>query len=233
MIMAILMAGGKGSRLKSNIEKPLLKFQNSALIDHVIKAIDGSRYIDKIIVSTSLNTVKTEKYLSLNYPVNLLNNKLNEGDFKLDLNENYNNTEYFGNKKDLKPQLNILMTSGLGYLKDLSFILSIFEKNSNKDILVFITADLPLISSDIIDHAIENYFNSGKESLSIMIPYPIFKENNLKPSIVFDDLVPSGLNILLSQNKTQDEERLIIPKIELAFNINTLNDLKFLNDNFG
>jgi adenosylcobinamide-phosphate guanylyltransferase len=226
MIIAILMAGGKGSRIESNIEKPLLKFQNITLIDHVIKALNGSRYIDKIIVASSFNTIKTKEYLSMNYQVNLLN----ESKFNLELN-NINNAD-FKIKKNLKPHLTILTTSGLGYLKDLSFILSVFEKNSSEDILVFINADLPLISSKIIDYAIKNYFNNDKESLTVMVPLNIFKEYNIKPSIVFDDLVPSGLNILLSKNKIQDEKRLIIPKMELAFNINTLDDLKFLNDNF-
>jgi adenosylcobinamide-phosphate guanylyltransferase len=37
-------------------------------------------------------------------------------------------------------------------------------------------------------------------------------------------VVPSGVNVLRSVNEIQDEDQLILPKIELALNINTLKD---------
>ena len=38
--------------------------------------------------------------------------------------------------------------------------------------------------------------------------------------------MPSGLNVLRSINIVQDEDQLIIPKAELALNINTIPDSK-------
>ncbi len=55
-----------------------------------------------------------------------------------------------------------------------------------------------------------------------------FKEYGLKPSIVLGDVVPSGLNILRSNNKQQDEEVLKLGKIELAVNINSCEDIVLL-----
>ena len=42
------------------------------------------------------------------------------------------------------------------------------------------------------------------------------------------DVVPSGLNILRSNNKQQDEEVLKLGKIELAVNINSCEDIVIL-----
>lgn len=122
-----------------------------------------------------------------------------------------------------------LETPGEGYLEDLSFILSFFEKNNDSDILVFINADLPLVHSDIIDYVISEYLKKDKEALSVYVPLKIYEEHSLNPSMSYNGLVPSGLNILISKNIFQDEEIIIIDDLRLALNINTLEDLKFLN----
>lgn len=214
MIIAILMAGGKGTRLKTNIEKPLLKFRNMPLIDHVVQTLFSSKHVDEIIVAVSPNTPQTKKYLLDRYST--------------DFNYNFHEINKFNEEKYNKI-LHILNTSGLGYLEDLSYILRTLEEYSDKDVLLFINSDMPLISSNIIDYAIENYLNSDKEALSLMVPVNTFKRNNIKYSFVFNDLVPSGLNILISKDMIQDEEILIISKLELAFNINTYDDLNVLN----
>jgi adenosylcobinamide-phosphate guanylyltransferase len=120
----------------------------------------------------------------------------------------------------------ILDTSGDDYLTDLSYILDYFEKQSKDDILLFINADLPFISTETIDCVLEHYLNSDKDALSTLVPVEIFKELGLQYSYEFNGLVPSGLNVLRSINIVQDEDQLIIPKVELALNINTLLDSK-------
>ena len=118
----------------------------------------------------------------------------------------------------------ILDTSGDSYLTDLSYILDYFEKKSDKDILLFINADLPFISTETIDYVLEYYFKSDKDALSTLVPVEIFKDLGLNYSYEFDGNVPSGLNVLRSVNIVQDEDQLIISKRELALNINTLLD---------
>lgn len=124
----------------------------------------------------------------------------------------------------LSGDFSILDTPGDDYLNDLSFILNFFEKKSKKDILLFINADLPCISSDIIDYTIETYNSIKEDSLSVFVPVNIFKDLNLDYSYDFKGLVPSGLNILRSENIIQEEYNLVIPKKELAINVNTLGD---------
>ncbi|MBE6497867.1 MAG: cobalamin biosynthesis protein CobY [Methanobrevibacter sp.] len=120
----------------------------------------------------------------------------------------------------------ILDTSGDDYLTDLSYILDYFEKQSKDDILLFINADLPFISTETIDCVLNHYLKSDKDALSTLVPVEIFKELGLQYSYEFNGLVPSGLNVLRSVNIVQDEDQLIIPKVELALNINTLLDSK-------
>ena len=130
-------------------------------------------------------------------------------------------TEYL---RSLNEDYKILDTSGDDYLKDLSYILDYFEKRSKEDILVFINADLPFISSQTIDDVITYYLDSDKDALSVLVPVEVFEDLGLEYSYDFDGKVPSGLNILRSENIIQDENQLVLAKVELALNINTIPD---------
>ena len=59
-----------------------------------------------------------------------------------------------------------------------------------------------------------------------MVPVEIFDKLGLDYSYEFEGNVPSGLNVLRSVNIVQDEDQLVIPKVELALNINTIPDSK-------
>lgn len=63
MIYAIVMAGGRGTRLKTPVEKPLFKLQNKALIKYVLDNLDSSKLVEKIIIATSPNTPETSEYI--------------------------------------------------------------------------------------------------------------------------------------------------------------------------
>ena len=189
MIYAILMAGGRGTRLKVPCEKPLFKLHDKPLIKFVIDNLNSSKLIDEIIIAVSPNTCETVEYL-----------------------------------KSLDDEFTILDTSGDDYLKDLSFILDYFEKKSKKDILLFINADLPFISSKTIDDVLEYYLNSDKDALSVLVHVEIFDYLGLDYSYEFEGKVPSGLNVLRSQNIVQDENQLVLDNVELALNINTIPD---------
>lgn len=187
MIYAIVMSGGRGTRLNLPVEKPLFKLCKKPLIKYTLDNLTSSKFIDKVFIATSPHTPKTKEYVE----------KLN---------------------------FNILNTPGIDYLEDLKCILTYFEKISKKDTLIFINADLPFISTELIDYTIGYYQNVKEDALSVLVPVNIFKDLNLKYSYEFNGLVPSGLNILRSENIVQKERNLTIEKIELAFNINTLMD---------
>ncbi len=63
MIYAIVMAGGRGTRLKTPVEKPLFKLHNKPLIKYVLDNLNSSKLVEKIIIATSPNTPKTNEYI--------------------------------------------------------------------------------------------------------------------------------------------------------------------------
>ncbi len=191
MIYAILMAGGRGTRLKVPCEKPLFKLHDKPLIKYVLDNLKESKLIDKIVITVSHHSCETTKYL-----------------------------------ESLNDDFEILNTSGKDYLTDLSYILDYFEKKSKNDILLFINADLPFVSAETVDNVLNYYLKSNKDALSVLVPVEIFNDLGLDYSYEFNGNVPSGLNVLRSVNIIQDENQIVIPKVELALNINTLLDGK-------
>jgi adenosylcobinamide-phosphate guanylyltransferase len=58
-LTALIMAGGRSSRIGSNAEKPLLEISGKPMIQMVIEALKESVNIDQILVATSPNTPQT------------------------------------------------------------------------------------------------------------------------------------------------------------------------------
>ena len=61
-MIGLIMAGGKGTRMKSNEEKLLLEYKKP-LVLHVIDALKNSNCFEKIITATSSNSPQTKKIL--------------------------------------------------------------------------------------------------------------------------------------------------------------------------
>jgi adenosylcobinamide-phosphate guanylyltransferase len=194
MVVAVLMAGGKGTRMNSQQEKPLIIIEERPLIEYVLQAVEDSSLIDEIIVAVSPHTPKTGVY-----------------------------AENFGFK--------VLKTPGNGYVEDLSFILA--QEELADEIILTVTADLPLLTGQIIDRVVEEYRKSPQPAMSVMVPVEIFREHGLQASLVLENRVPSGLNILRGKNTEQDEEVLVLDKIELALNINSPEDIICLKKLWG
>jgi adenosylcobinamide-phosphate guanylyltransferase len=58
-IVALVMAGGKGTRMKLPQEKPLIEVCGKPVITYVLAALRGAKKIDRIIVATTQVTPKT------------------------------------------------------------------------------------------------------------------------------------------------------------------------------
>jgi adenosylcobinamide-phosphate guanylyltransferase len=58
-ITALVMAGGKGTRMKLAEEKPLIKVCGKPVVEYVLAALKNAKKIDKIIVATTSATPKT------------------------------------------------------------------------------------------------------------------------------------------------------------------------------
>ncbi len=62
MVPALIMAGGKGSRMGLPTEKPMLPFLGKPLLDWVAEAVLSARKISEFYVITSANTPRTEEH---------------------------------------------------------------------------------------------------------------------------------------------------------------------------
>jgi adenosylcobinamide-phosphate guanylyltransferase len=186
MVIALVMAGGKGTRMKSDLEKPLIMMGDKPLVQYVIEALQDSEEVERIVVATSPQTHQTTLF-----------------------------SERLG--------IDTLETPGEGYLEDLGFLLS--KEDFKDEVLLTITCDLPLITGEMVDQVVGEYRKSSKPAMSVMVPLEIFQEHGLQPTMVLGNLVPSGLNILRGKDKEQDEEVLVLGKIELALNINSPEDI--------
>jgi len=63
----LIIAGGKGTRMNSNEEKPMLEVGNKPMISYVVEALKNSNCFDKIVGLVSRNTARTAHFLSNNH----------------------------------------------------------------------------------------------------------------------------------------------------------------------
>lgn len=193
MTTALIMAGGKGTRMDLDYEKPMVKVNEKPMISYVINALMNSDYINKILVAISPNTPITAEYVK-RFPVK---------------------TVY---------------TKGHGYIEDLSDILSNRRYVKKDEVIMTIVADLPFISASQIDDVLDHYYERGKPAMCVSVPEYLFDKYNITPTLVYEGLVPTGVNLLLANNEEQDQSIYESENVELAFNINTLNDLNLSED---
>lgn len=62
-LSALIMAGGEGTRLEADVEKPLLELDGRFLIDYILEAVGGCEHVDNFWAVTSPHTRVTEGYL--------------------------------------------------------------------------------------------------------------------------------------------------------------------------
>jgi adenosylcobinamide-phosphate guanylyltransferase len=63
-VTALVMAGGKGTRMVSSEEKPLLRVGGKPVIEYVLTALRNARKVDSIAVAVSDYTPKTAKLMA-------------------------------------------------------------------------------------------------------------------------------------------------------------------------
>ena len=63
MVTALVMAGGKGTRMKLPVEKPLINVCGKPTIQYVLAALEKAKKIDQIIVATTNVTPKTTVFM--------------------------------------------------------------------------------------------------------------------------------------------------------------------------
>jgi adenosylcobinamide-phosphate guanylyltransferase len=70
-VTALVMAGGKGTRMALSEEKPLLQVGGKPVIEHVITALRNAAKVESIVVAVSGYTPKTAKLMAA-FPVSVV-----------------------------------------------------------------------------------------------------------------------------------------------------------------
>jgi adenosylcobinamide-phosphate guanylyltransferase len=125
--------------------------------------------------------------------------------------------------------LHVVETGGYGYVADM---IEAVKKVEVKDPIMIIMADLPLVTSDLIDDIIEVYEDRPEPALSTHTPLDLHSRLGRRPDSLFNYqgrlIVPAGINVLdgVEIEKEQEDFHLILERIELAVNVNVAGDLK-------
>ena len=70
-ITALVMAGGKGTRMRTLEEKPLIKVCGKPVIEYVLEALQNAKQIDSIVVAVSSCTPETARFVT-QFPVKVV-----------------------------------------------------------------------------------------------------------------------------------------------------------------
>ncbi len=192
-VVALVMAGGKGTRMQDREEKPLIKVGGKPVIDYVLNALKNAKKIDSIVVAVTECTPKT---------TNLL--------------EHY--------------KVKIVQTPGKDYVADMGYA----SHTLKLGVFLAIAADLPLVTSEILDNIIERYERCGKPALTVAVPLETKTKLGMSVEYSFkidgQDAVPVGINIIDGSKRYGDEwldqDIYLLDRDELAVNVNTKQELQ-------
>jgi len=197
-VTALVMAGGKGTRMRLRGEKPMLKVGGKPMIQHVLDALKKAEGVDEIVVAVSKHTPRTAEAME-------------------------------------RLSVKVLETPGKGYVSDMQYAVKKLKLNT----VLTISSDLPLVTDEIIDEAIERYERCGKPALTVAAPAETRERLGLKLDYIIEGkgrrLVPAGINLIDGRRIDEpelEEEVLVVDREEVAVNVNTPEDLRIVEQFF-
>jgi adenosylcobinamide-phosphate guanylyltransferase len=119
-------------------------------------------------------------------------------------------------------------TEGKGYVEDM---ISAVKTLDDEQPLFVCVADIPCITTRIINHIIETYFGSGKDACSIWVPATLVHACRgampYREQVCGVEACPVGINILRGDliEQPQEELQVLLSEPCLSFNVNTPADL--------
>jgi len=191
-IVALIMAGGKGTRFGGDTEKPMAQFIGKPLIRRVIEATKESKRIAETYVAVTSYSPKTAQEAA-------------------------------------EASVKVVETDGQGYHADLQQ--AVQDANLKCPVLI-ISADLPLLNGEFLDEIIEEYEESGKPALTVLIPEEAFREYGVSAVSLFEHdgkmYAVSGINIIDGQRilEEQEQEVIVSRRPEAVFTVNSSKDLE-------
>lgn len=193
-VTALVMAGGKGSRMELAEEKPLIPVCGKPVIAYVLEALQKAEKVDEVVVAVSSSTPKTQQFL--------------EG----------------------VEGVSVVVTPGKDYVSDLGYAASTLGLG----VFLAIGADLPLVTSEVLDEIVERYLGCGKPALTVAVPLETKERLGMCVEYAFDlegkRVVPAGINVIDGRKRYGDEwldqDIFLVDKAEVAVNVNTVAELR-------
>ena len=130
-------------------------------------------------------------------------------------------------------KVKVINTAGLGYIEDMR---ECAKRAVLKEPFIYISADLPLINSRMINYIISFYESREEDALSVFLKREVYERYDIGAEMVLhykgEEIVPVGINIIDGGRieEEQEECKLVLDIPELAFNINRIADYERLID---
>ncbi len=198
-VTALVMAGGKGTRLKLDQEKPLLEVGSKAVVELVLDALNAAKHVDHVVVAVSRNTPQTIQHLQT-VPVKTI------------------------------------QTPGKEYVSDMGFAV----KKLKLQTVLAVAADLPLLTGEVVDDIVGRFFQSGKPALAVAVSQSLREKLGLGAGYSFDwqgnRVEYAGINVLDGSRIDDpeiDQETYVLDRLEVAVNINTVEELRIAREQFA
>ena len=128
-----------------------------------------------------------------------------------------------------KLPIKVLETPGKDYVSDIGYAI----RKLKLDVVLTVSADLPLVTGKIIDRIIEEYRRCCKPALTVVVPLETKERLGLEGEYVLEAgnkrLVPAGINVIDGRRIDEgelEEEICVINEEKVAVNVNTSNDLR-------
>ena len=124
--------------------------------------------------------------------------------------------------------VSVIKTPGKEYVSDMGYAV---KKLKLRHVLA-ISADLPLITGEVVDAILECYEQCGKPALAVVVPMETKEKLGLSGEYAFEFgnrlVVPAGISVIDGRRideKELDQEVCLLDLKEVAVNINTVQEL--------
>ncbi|MFQ5970519.1 MAG: NTP transferase domain-containing protein, partial [Nitrososphaerales archaeon] len=129
-----------------------------------------------------------------------------------------------------KKNVQVANSSGTNYVKDLNFALRLVKPNK----VFIISSDLPLIDSNTVKKIVSTFDRCKKPCLTVVVSKALLDDLEVSTDYYVEHdgkiVCHTGVSIIDSSHVTGqsniDEELLLMDKLQLALNVNTMQELK-------
>jgi adenosylcobinamide-phosphate guanylyltransferase len=135
-------------------------------------------------------------------------------------------------QKAVELGVEVMMTPGDGFVEDMQYAI----KKSNASEALVVCADLPFLTSRLVDIVVTEFRRTRKPSLAVVVPLEVADKLGITPTNVIDigrKLIPIGVNMIDGQRIEEpelDQALFIVDSDALALNVNTPQELQLARE---